>query len=70
MGATRLPPLAGLVAAGLAAVCAYRYADMANDTADLLDRLGVTNADVVRWSDGGNIGLLLAVRRPDLPPPK
>ena len=149
MGATRLPPLAGLVTAGLAAVCAaplaaqrpdsslppptearfaalahlrmyyerygqgrpivflhggastiqasfgrqlaefardhtvivpeqrghghtgdvpgpYRYADMADDTADLLDRLGVTSADVVGWSDGGNIGLLLAVRRPDL----
>ena len=44
----------------------YRYTDMADDTAELLDRLGVRNADVVGWSDGGNIGLLLAVRRPDL----
>jgi pimeloyl-ACP methyl ester carboxylesterase len=44
----------------------YRYADMADDTAELLDRLGIANADVVGWSDGGNIGLLLALRRPDL----
>jgi pimeloyl-ACP methyl ester carboxylesterase len=44
----------------------YRYADMADDTAELLDRLGVKNADIVGWSDGGDIGLMLAVRRPDL----
>jgi pimeloyl-ACP methyl ester carboxylesterase len=34
----------------------YRYTDMADDTAELLDRLGVTNADVVGWSDGADIG--------------
>lgn len=44
----------------------YRYADMADDTAELLDRLGIRDADLVGWSDGANIGLLLAVRRPDL----
>jgi pimeloyl-ACP methyl ester carboxylesterase len=44
----------------------YRYADMADDTAELLDRLGIKDADIVGWSDGGIIGLMLAVRRPDL----
>lgn len=44
----------------------YRYADMADDTAELLEQLGIRDADVVGWSDGGNIGLMLAVRRPDL----
>ena len=44
----------------------YRYADMADDTAELLDRLQVRDADIVGWSDGGIIGLMLAVRRPDL----
>lgn len=44
----------------------YRYADMAEDTADLLDRLEIRGADVVGWSDGGIIALMLAVRRPDL----
>jgi pimeloyl-ACP methyl ester carboxylesterase len=45
---------------------AYRYTDLADDTAELLDRLGIRAADVVGWSDGANIGLMLAVRRPDL----
>lgn len=44
----------------------YRYADMAGDTAELLDRLGVRDADVVGWSDGAILALILAVRRPDL----
>lgn len=43
-----------------------RYADLAADTAELLDRLGVRDADFVGWSDGGIIALMLAVRRPDL----
>jgi pimeloyl-ACP methyl ester carboxylesterase len=42
------------------------YAEMAADTAALLDSLGVRAADVVGWSDGGVIGLLLARDRPDL----
>lgn len=44
----------------------YRYADMAEDTADLLDRLEIRGADIVGWSDGGVVALMLAVRRPDL----
>jgi pimeloyl-ACP methyl ester carboxylesterase len=44
----------------------YRYADMAGDTAELLDRLGIRDADVMGWSDGGIVALMLAVRRPEL----
>src|SRR5690348_4857852 len=36
------------------------YAEMAADTAALLDSLGARDADVVGWSDGGVLGLLLA----------
>jgi pimeloyl-ACP methyl ester carboxylesterase len=43
----------------------FRYEDMAEDTAALLTRLGVDRADVVGWSDGGIIGLLLAARHPE-----
>jgi pimeloyl-ACP methyl ester carboxylesterase len=39
---------------------------MADDTAALLQQLNVRNADVVGWSDGGNIALILAVRHPEL----
>ncbi|MGZ4780201.1 MAG: alpha/beta fold hydrolase [Thermoanaerobaculia bacterium] len=42
------------------------YAAMADDTAALLEQLKVRDADVVGWSDGGNIALILAVRHPDL----
>lgn len=42
------------------------YDAQAADTADLLDELGVRNADVLGWSDGGIVGLLLACHRPDL----
>jgi pimeloyl-ACP methyl ester carboxylesterase len=42
------------------------YAAMADDTAGLLDSLGVRDADVVGWSDGGVIALLVARNRPDL----
>ena len=45
---------------------AMSYAAMAADTADLLDELGVAGADIVGWSDGGVVGLLLARDRPDL----
>src|SRR5579871_6150860 len=44
----------------------FRYQDMAEDTAALLARLKVTQADVVGWSDGGTIGLLLAAHHPQL----
>lgn len=43
-----------------------RYAQMAADTAALLDGMGVRAADLVGWSDGGIIALMLARDRPDL----
>jgi pimeloyl-ACP methyl ester carboxylesterase len=39
---------------------------MAGDTAEQLDRLGSRDADVMGWSDGGIVALMLAVRRPEL----
>lgn len=42
------------------------YGAMADDTAALLDQLKLKDVDVVGWSDGGNVALILAVRRPDL----
>jgi pimeloyl-ACP methyl ester carboxylesterase len=39
---------------------------MADDMSQLLDRLKIPRADIVGWSDGGIIGLDLAIRRPDL----
>lgn len=42
------------------------YAAMTQDTAALLRQLGVTRADLVGFSDGANIALMLAVRYPDL----
>jgi len=42
------------------------YAQMTEDTAALLRKLGVENADVVGWSDGGIIALMLAIRHPSL----
>ena len=41
------------------------YPAMAADTAALLDELGAQPADVVGFSDGGIVGLLLARDRPD-----
>ena len=41
------------------------YTQMAEDLNQLLDRLGVKSAHVVGWSDGGIIGLLLAIHHPD-----
>jgi pimeloyl-ACP methyl ester carboxylesterase len=38
---------------------------MADDTARLLDVLGIRRATVVGWSTGGEIGLALAVRHPN-----
>jgi len=43
-----------------------RYAQMAADTAALLDGLDVHKADLVGWSDGGIIALMVARDRPDL----
>jgi pimeloyl-ACP methyl ester carboxylesterase len=39
---------------------------MADDTAAFMDSVGISNARVAGWSDGGNVGLILAMRRPDL----
>src|SRR5258708_33491580 len=38
---------------------------MADDEAALLDALHIDSAYVLGWSDGGNNGLLLAIRHPE-----
>ncbi|WOF75232.1 alpha/beta hydrolase [Parvibaculaceae bacterium PLY_AMNH_Bact1] len=40
------------------------YAQMADDMIALMDHLGLQKADIVGWSDGGNIGLDMAIRYP------
>jgi pimeloyl-ACP methyl ester carboxylesterase len=40
------------------------YRQMADDWAALISHLGVGKVRLVGWSDGGNIGLLLAIRYP------
>ena len=42
----------------------YGYDLMADDVVALLDRLHIARADVVGWSDGGILGLDLAMRHP------
>ena len=42
------------------------YSLMADDMAKLLNQLGIPRADVIGWSDGGIIGLDLAMRYPAL----
>lgn len=42
------------------------YAAMTEDTATLLRQLRVARADLVGFSDGANIALMLAIRYPDL----
>jgi len=44
----------------------FSYDDMTSETATLLRRLAVTNADVVGFSDGGIVALMLAIRHPEL----
>ena len=44
----------------------FSYTQMAEDTADLLHQLTITNADFVGWSDGGILTLLLARHYPTL----
>ncbi|HVN36643.1 MAG TPA: alpha/beta hydrolase [Myxococcota bacterium] len=41
------------------------YHEMAEDIVALLDRLGIARADVMGWSDGGNVGIDLAIHHPD-----
>jgi pimeloyl-ACP methyl ester carboxylesterase len=42
------------------------YDLMADDTIAVMDALGTGPAHLVGWSDGGNVGLLVAIKRPDL----
>jgi pimeloyl-ACP methyl ester carboxylesterase len=39
---------------------------MADDTIALMEALGTGPSHLVGWSDGGNVGLLVAIKRPDL----
>lgn len=41
------------------------YTQMADDMLKLMGLLKIEKADVVGWSDGGNIGLILAMQHPD-----
>ena len=41
------------------------YVVMAENTAQLLSQLRVTNIDILGWSDGGIVGLLIAARHPE-----
>jgi len=43
----------------------YGYDLMADDVVALLDTLKIPKADIVGWSDGGILGLDLALRHPD-----
>ncbi len=40
------------------------YAQMASDMAELLDHLGIEKAYVIGWSDGGDVGLHMALEHP------
>lgn len=40
------------------------YAQMADDMIALMDHMGFEKADIVGWSDGGNIGIDMAIRYP------
>jgi pimeloyl-ACP methyl ester carboxylesterase len=42
------------------------YESMADDTSAFIDALGIGPAHVVGWSDGANVGMITAMRRPDL----
>ena len=44
----------------------FSYFKMAKDTADLLRALKISNADLMGWSDGGILALLIARYNPDL----
>jgi pimeloyl-ACP methyl ester carboxylesterase len=55
-GHGRMPDVAGPIT----------YDIMADDTIAFLDALGIGPAHVVGWSDGANVGMITAMRRPDL----
>ncbi len=42
------------------------YSGMMEDTAALLKQLDIERADVIGWSDGGNVGLMLTLRHPEM----
>lgn len=44
----------------------FSYAAMSSDTSNLLEQLGIRNTRVVGWSDGGVVGLDLAMNNPGL----
>ena len=43
----------------------YGYELLASDVTGVMDALGIDKAAIVGWSDGGNIGLHLAINDPD-----
>lgn len=43
----------------------YLYELFAKDLNSVMDKIGLKNANVVGWSDGANIGLILAAKYPD-----
>ena len=43
----------------------YGYRLLASDVMGVMDSLGLSKAAVVGWSDGGNIGLEMAINNPD-----
>jgi pimeloyl-ACP methyl ester carboxylesterase len=55
-GHGRMPDVAGPIT----------YEIMADDTIAFLDALRIGPAHVVGWSDGANVGMITAMRRPDL----
>lgn len=55
-GHGRMPDIAGPIT----------YEIMADDTIAFIDALGIGPAHVVGWSDGANVGMITAMRRPDL----
>jgi pimeloyl-ACP methyl ester carboxylesterase len=42
------------------------YDNMAADTIAFMEAAGIAAANIVGWSDGGSVGLIVALRRPDL----
>lgn len=44
----------------------YSYIEMTDDTAAVMDALGISGADVYGMSQGGMIAQVMAIRRPDL----
>ncbi len=43
----------------------YSYELMASDVAAMMDALHIPKADLVGWSDGGIIGIVMAIRHPE-----